>query len=138
MEMLAKRTEWSRVGPNRASGKGALVETPRLPSPQTSPPAPPGGAQGIARPTGKPSPSSVSWATLRRKLISAACIRDLRSFSHDPKFMAIGEGRNIDQPVNLLFGSALSSPQRTGTASSLMRQLHRSVCQSPAPFSPHL
>ncbi|MEQ2313805.1 hypothetical protein AMECASPLE_005728 [Ameca splendens] len=34
-------------------------------------------------------------ATQQSKLISAACIRDL-----DPKFMTIGKGRNVDQPVN--------------------------------------
>ncbi|MED6240724.1 hypothetical protein ATANTOWER_026728 [Ataeniobius toweri] len=38
-----------------------LVE-PRPPSPQTPPPAPPGGAQGVPRPAERHSPSSVSWA----------------------------------------------------------------------------
>ncbi|MEQ2242659.1 hypothetical protein ILYODFUR_038290 [Ilyodon furcidens] len=61
-----------------------------------------------------------------------------RSFGHDPKFMAIGEDRNIDRKSRAsLFGSALSSPQRTGTVSPLLRQPHRSVCRSPALFSPH-
>ncbi|KAK5611597.1 hypothetical protein CRENBAI_014380 [Crenichthys baileyi] len=32
------------------------------PSPQTPPPAPPGGAQGVPRPAERHSPSSVSWA----------------------------------------------------------------------------
>ncbi|MEQ2219508.1 hypothetical protein XENOCAPTIV_018997, partial [Xenoophorus captivus] len=31
-------------------------------SPQTPPPAPPGGAQGVPRPAERHSPSSVSWA----------------------------------------------------------------------------
>ncbi|MED6234357.1 hypothetical protein ATANTOWER_027861 [Ataeniobius toweri] len=49
-----------------------------------------------------------------------------RSFSHDPKFMAIGEGRNVDQPVNrdLRFLAQLSSPQRTSTVPPLLRQRH--------------
>ncbi|MEQ2176721.1 hypothetical protein GOODEAATRI_030884, partial [Goodea atripinnis] len=38
------------------------AETPRRPSPQTPPPAPPGGAQGVPRPAGRHSPSCVSWA----------------------------------------------------------------------------
>ncbi|MEQ2235089.1 hypothetical protein ILYODFUR_038064 [Ilyodon furcidens] len=42
-------------------------------------------------------------ATLRRKLTSATCIQYLRSFGHHPKFMAIGEGRNVDRPVNREF-----------------------------------
>ncbi|MEQ2246496.1 hypothetical protein ILYODFUR_039109 [Ilyodon furcidens] len=65
-----------------------------------------------------------------------------RSFGRDPKLMAIGEDRNVDRPVGKsrasLFGSALSSPQRTGTASPLLQQPHRSVGRSPAPFFPHL
>ncbi|MED6259023.1 hypothetical protein ATANTOWER_015794 [Ataeniobius toweri] len=36
-------------------------ETPRRPSPQTTPPAPPGEAQGVPRPAERHSPSSVSW-----------------------------------------------------------------------------
>ncbi|MED6284944.1 hypothetical protein CHARACLAT_023997 [Characodon lateralis] len=35
---------------------------PRRSSPQTPPPAPPGGAQGVPRPAKRHSPSSVSWA----------------------------------------------------------------------------
>ncbi|MEQ2269344.1 hypothetical protein XENORESO_003315 [Xenotaenia resolanae] len=59
--------------------------------------------------------------------------------SHDPKFMAIGEGRNVDRPVNqeLRFSAQLSLHQRTGTASPLLQQPHRSVCRFPALFSPH-
>ncbi|MED6288342.1 hypothetical protein CHARACLAT_025614 [Characodon lateralis] len=38
------------------------VQTPRCSSPQTPPPAPPGGAQGVPRPAERHSPSSVSWA----------------------------------------------------------------------------
>ncbi|MEQ2300140.1 hypothetical protein AMECASPLE_022284 [Ameca splendens] len=41
------------------AGAADLVETPRLPSPQTPPPAPPGGAQGVPRPAEIHSPSSV-------------------------------------------------------------------------------
>ncbi|MEQ2236162.1 hypothetical protein ILYODFUR_009591 [Ilyodon furcidens] len=48
-------------------------------------------------------------------------------FGHDPKFMAIGEGRNVDQPVN----------RELRFVSPLLQQLHRSVCRSPAPFSPY-
>ncbi|MEQ2232909.1 hypothetical protein ILYODFUR_016342 [Ilyodon furcidens] len=46
------------------SGRGAAdsAETPRRPSPQTPPPAPPGGVQGIPRPAERHSPSGVSWA----------------------------------------------------------------------------
>ncbi|MEQ2297420.1 hypothetical protein AMECASPLE_034534 [Ameca splendens] len=43
-------------------GAAHSVETPRLPSPQTPPPAPPGGAQGVPRPAKRHSPSIVSWA----------------------------------------------------------------------------
>ncbi|KAK5599667.1 hypothetical protein CRENBAI_017458 [Crenichthys baileyi] len=63
-----------------------------------------------------------------------------RSFGHDPKFMAIGEGRNVDQecrPTGKLRASTLSSLQRTSTASPLLRQPHRPICRSPAPFSPN-
>ncbi|MEQ2311990.1 hypothetical protein AMECASPLE_026368 [Ameca splendens] len=44
-------------------------------------------------------------ATLRRKLISPACIQDLVL-----SVMTIGEGRNVDRPVNreLLFSAQLS------------------------------
>ncbi len=35
-----------------------------------------------------------------RKLISAACTRDLVSFGHYPKLMTIGEGSNEDRLVN--------------------------------------
>ncbi|MEQ2234722.1 hypothetical protein ILYODFUR_034371 [Ilyodon furcidens] len=35
---------------------------PRHPSPQTPPPAPPGGAQGVPRPAERHSPASMSWA----------------------------------------------------------------------------
>ncbi|MEQ2244989.1 hypothetical protein ILYODFUR_022862 [Ilyodon furcidens] len=38
------------------------AEKPRRPSPQTHPPAPLGGAQGVPRPAERHSPSSVSWA----------------------------------------------------------------------------
>ncbi|MEQ2163350.1 hypothetical protein GOODEAATRI_029109 [Goodea atripinnis] len=38
------------------------AETSRRPSPQTPPPVPPGGAQGVPRPAERHSPSSVSWA----------------------------------------------------------------------------
>ncbi|MEQ2257616.1 hypothetical protein ILYODFUR_036510 [Ilyodon furcidens] len=86
---------------DQVAGAADSVETPRLPSPQTPPPAPLGGAQDVPRPTERHSLSSMSWAvpwassrwdvpgtppegriqecpaTLRRKLISAACIRDL-------------------------------------------------------------
>ncbi|MEQ2239069.1 hypothetical protein ILYODFUR_000820 [Ilyodon furcidens] len=38
------------------------VETHSRPSPQTPPPAPPGGAHGVPRPAERHDPSSVSWA----------------------------------------------------------------------------
>ncbi|MED6269965.1 hypothetical protein CHARACLAT_005032 [Characodon lateralis] len=44
------------------AGAAYSAETPRHPSPQTPPPAPPGGAQGFPRPAERHSPSSVSWA----------------------------------------------------------------------------
>ncbi|KAK5622444.1 hypothetical protein CRENBAI_003423 [Crenichthys baileyi] len=47
-------------GPGRGAADSA--ETPRRPSPQTPPPAPPGGAQGVPRPVERHSPFSVSWA----------------------------------------------------------------------------
>ncbi|MEQ2232131.1 hypothetical protein ILYODFUR_008087 [Ilyodon furcidens] len=49
---------------DRVTGAADSVETPRLPSPQTPPPAPPGGAQGVPRAPERHSPSSVSWAIL--------------------------------------------------------------------------
>ncbi|MEQ2281746.1 hypothetical protein AMECASPLE_033597 [Ameca splendens] len=72
---------------------------------------------------------SLRWcpATLRKKLILAACNRDLLLLVMTPKFMAIGEGTIGGKSRASLFGSALSSPQRTSTASPLLRQLHRSV-----------
>ncbi|MED6290955.1 hypothetical protein CHARACLAT_018700 [Characodon lateralis] len=48
---------------NRVTGAADSVETARRPSPQTPPPAPPGGAQGVPKPAEKHSPSSVSWAS---------------------------------------------------------------------------
>ncbi|MEQ2293284.1 hypothetical protein AMECASPLE_031738 [Ameca splendens] len=50
-----------------------------------------------------------------------------RPFGHDPKFMAIGEGRNIDQPEN----------RELRFLSPLLQQPHRSVCRSPASFFPY-
>ncbi|MED6260946.1 hypothetical protein ATANTOWER_031797, partial [Ataeniobius toweri] len=47
---------------DRVAGAADSAETPRRPSPQTPPPAPPGGAQGVPRPAERHSPSSVSWA----------------------------------------------------------------------------
>lgn len=40
-------------------------------------------------------PISQSWATLQRKLVSAACNHDLC-----PQLMVIVKGRNVDSPVN--------------------------------------
>ncbi|KAK5604932.1 hypothetical protein CRENBAI_006527 [Crenichthys baileyi] len=47
---------------DRVTGAADSAETPRGPSPQTPPPAPLGGAQGVPRPAERHSPSSVSWA----------------------------------------------------------------------------
>ncbi|MEQ2228270.1 hypothetical protein ILYODFUR_007324 [Ilyodon furcidens] len=47
---------------DQVAGAADSTETPRRPSPQTPPPAPPGGAQGVPRPAERHSPSSVSWA----------------------------------------------------------------------------
>ncbi|KAK5616213.1 hypothetical protein CRENBAI_015687 [Crenichthys baileyi] len=41
-------------------GAADSVETPRLPSPQTPPPVPPGGDQGVPRPAERHSLSSMS------------------------------------------------------------------------------
>ncbi|MED6271057.1 hypothetical protein CHARACLAT_016371 [Characodon lateralis] len=52
------------------------------------------------------------------------------SFGHDPKFTAIGEGRNVDRPVNreLRFSAQLSVHHNgPGTVPPLLRQLHRSI-----------
>ncbi|KAK5615432.1 hypothetical protein CRENBAI_001151 [Crenichthys baileyi] len=91
--LVVFRFIWDRVV--RAADSS---ETPRRPSPQTPPPAPPEGAQGIPRrkesrrhPVDALATSTDSSrmagllflslrecpATLQRKLISAACIRDL-------------------------------------------------------------
>ncbi|MEQ2308988.1 hypothetical protein AMECASPLE_034007 [Ameca splendens] len=48
---------------NQDSGAADSVKTPRLPSPQTPPSAPPRGTQCIPRPADRHSPCSVSWAT---------------------------------------------------------------------------
>ncbi|MED6232501.1 hypothetical protein ATANTOWER_031345 [Ataeniobius toweri] len=50
---------------DQVTGAADSVETPRLPSPQTPPSAPPGGAQGVPRPAERHSPSRVSWASSR-------------------------------------------------------------------------
>ncbi|MEQ2211647.1 hypothetical protein XENOCAPTIV_010545 [Xenoophorus captivus] len=44
---------------DRVMGAADSAETPRRPYPQTPPPAPPGGVQGVPD---RHSPSSVSWA----------------------------------------------------------------------------
>ncbi|MED6236536.1 hypothetical protein ATANTOWER_010630 [Ataeniobius toweri] len=46
----------------RIAGAADSAETPRRPSPQTAPPAPPGGTQGVPRPAERHSPPSVFWA----------------------------------------------------------------------------
>lgn len=53
------------------------------------------------------------------------------------KIVIVGEGRNIDWPLNrepCLFSSAPSSPRQTDT---LMPPLHRFFCQCQAPPFPH-
>ena len=45
-------------------GAAAWTGTPRLPSPRTLPPRLPGGSQGVPRPAGRHSHSSVSWVFL--------------------------------------------------------------------------
>ncbi|MEQ2287007.1 hypothetical protein AMECASPLE_008119 [Ameca splendens] len=151
------------------AGAADSAETPRCPSPQTPPPAPPGGAEGASRPAERHSPggiryrcpSHLNWLlsmwrssgstpspsqmaellilSLRKEAHFSHLYLEPRSFGHDPKFMAIGEGRNVDRPVNreLRFSAQLSSPQRSGTALPLLQQPHRSVYRSPAPFFPH-
>ena len=47
----------------RVAGAAAWAGTPRLPSPQTLPPALPGGSQGVPRPAKQHSHSSVSWSS---------------------------------------------------------------------------
>ncbi|MEQ2225601.1 hypothetical protein ILYODFUR_019241 [Ilyodon furcidens] len=47
---------------DRVVGAADSVDTPRRLSPQTPPPAPPGGAQGVPRPAETHSPSNVFWA----------------------------------------------------------------------------
>ncbi|MEQ2288289.1 hypothetical protein AMECASPLE_021197, partial [Ameca splendens] len=46
---------------DRVAGAADSAETPRRPSLQTTPPAPPVAAQGVPRPAERHSPSSVSW-----------------------------------------------------------------------------
>lgn len=53
---------------------------------------------------------------------SAACTQDC-SFSHDPKFMAIGEGRNVDCPVNQSF-----FPMQDWHDDEYLRPLRRIAC----------
>ena len=65
-----------------------------------------------------------SPATLRWKLISAACPCDLDY----PKLVTIVKSINKDRPVN---------PRRTGAESTSLQTTDWSACQSPAPFSPH-
>ena len=48
----------------RVTRAAAWAGTPRLPSPRTLPPALPGGSQGVPRPAGQHSHSSVSWVFL--------------------------------------------------------------------------
>lgn len=62
---------------------------------------------------------------LWRKGFSTTCV----FFCHSPQLVAISEGRKVDWPVNRqLF--LPPSPHHN-------RPLDRSVCQSPAPVSPH-
>ncbi|KAK5604278.1 hypothetical protein CRENBAI_020155 [Crenichthys baileyi] len=71
---------------DRVAGAADSVETPRLPSPQTPPPAPPMGAQGVPRPAERHSPSSVSWAVpwaASRLTINAECQLQLHNFPMD-------------------------------------------------------
>ncbi|MEQ2220455.1 hypothetical protein ILYODFUR_005639 [Ilyodon furcidens] len=58
-----------------------------------------------------------------------------RSFGHDPKFMAIGEGRNVDRPVNreLRFSDQLSlhhSVLITAAAALIRLSIYRSMLPS--------
>ncbi|MEQ2281809.1 hypothetical protein AMECASPLE_034177 [Ameca splendens] len=48
---------------DQVAGAADSAETPRRPSPQTPPPAPPGEAQGVPRPAERHSLSSVPWAS---------------------------------------------------------------------------
>ncbi|MED6276958.1 hypothetical protein CHARACLAT_008268 [Characodon lateralis] len=59
------RTRRLQLIQDRVAGAADSEETPRLPSPQTPPPAPLGGAQGVPRPAERHSPSSVSWASFQ-------------------------------------------------------------------------
>ncbi|KAK5621036.1 hypothetical protein CRENBAI_015127 [Crenichthys baileyi] len=69
-ENARKQQDWSwTVGENysagqwdRVTGAADSVETSRCPSPQTPPPAPPGGPHSVPRPAKRYSPSSVFWA----------------------------------------------------------------------------
>lgn len=66
-----------------------------------------------------------SPATLCCKLISFTCICTLLLFGLYPQLMALGEGRNVDWPVNQQFHT--------------QRSLHhcRSICEYPNPLFPH-
>ncbi|MEQ2281271.1 hypothetical protein AMECASPLE_028542 [Ameca splendens] len=66
-----------------------------------------------------------------------------RFFGHDPKFMAIGEGRNVDRPVNQgLFGSALFTTMArhsipiTAAAALIRLSISRSILLSLANKTP--
>ncbi|MEQ2293921.1 hypothetical protein AMECASPLE_038421, partial [Ameca splendens] len=110
------------TGSSRCVGAGALLR------------APPGWPSSSPSPISKGVPGHPTEEAHFSRLYLGS-----RSFGHDPKFIAIGKGRNVDRLVNreLRFSAQLSSPQRTGTVPPLLRQLHRSVCRSPTPFFPH-
>lgn len=53
------------------------------------------------------------------------------SFSHYSELVTTGESKDIDQSVNRLTFTLVSSPQQTSTAPSLLPRLHQSACQFP-------
>ncbi|MED6290941.1 hypothetical protein CHARACLAT_018521 [Characodon lateralis] len=58
---LSTRTRRLPLIRDRVAGAADSAEMSRRPSPQTPPPVPPGGAQGVPRPAEGHGPSSVSW-----------------------------------------------------------------------------
>ena len=76
-------------------------------------------------------------ATLRRRLILAT--PGSYSFGHDPNFLTVGEGRNVDWPVNreLHLSAPLSLHHDRPIQRPLMRLPNQSACQSHAPSFPH-
>ncbi|MED6295331.1 hypothetical protein CHARACLAT_030655 [Characodon lateralis] len=104
-------------------GASDSAETPRRPSPQTPPPAPPGGAQGVPRPAERHSNSSMSWAVHRASFqwdVPEEAI--LGAFSIDARATSTGSSQS-GRAVALL-----RAPHPISISFTLRRKLISAAC----------